>query len=211
MKLLSFSNKNFNKFSKNTIFAPKNPQLFFFTDRKRFTDIFAIIKKLPKNTAIIIREYDLSYQNRIIFAKKIVKIARKNNLITFAAKSFKLYFEAKTDGIHFSDNDKSWQKYCNYKRNNPRILLSCACHNKKNLIKAAKKDFEFLFISPIFRTDSHPEAKEIGHLKLSRMILDIKYHSNIYALGGVNSRNLKLIKNSGIGGFGFISFGGNNL
>ena len=100
------------------------PKLFFFTNRKQFSDIFKTIETLPRNTVIIIREYDLEHKDRLLFAKKIVKIARENNLITLSGKSLELHLEAKTDGIHFSDNDISWRKYLNYKNESPNFRLN---------------------------------------------------------------------------------------
>lgn len=192
-----------NKFKKNHKKEKRNlPCLFFFTDRKQFKDIFAIIEKLPKNTAIIIREYDLSYLERLKFAQKVVKIARNRQLLTFAGKSLKLALEAKTNGIHFSDHETSWQKYLTYKKSNPNFLFSCACHNEKSINKASKLNMDFIFFSPIFKTNSHPNVKPVGLKRLKN--ISIK-NQNIYALGGINENNIKLLRNSKILGLGIIS------
>ncbi len=181
------------------------PKLFFFTNRKQFSDIFKTIETLPRNTVIIIREYDLEHKDRLLFAKKIVKIARENNLITLSGKSLELHLEAKTDGIHFSDNDISWRKYLNYKKNNSGLLLSCSCHDEKSLRKTMNYGINFLFLSPIFPTNSHPNSKTIGNMRLAKITRELGDKSPIYALGGINLVNIRLLKNTRIAGFGFIT------
>jgi len=199
MKILN----KINKFKKNHKKEKQNlPTLFFFTDRKQFNDIFTIIKKLPQNSAIIIREYDLNQKERLKFAKKIVKIAKYKNLLTFAAKSLKLAVQAKTDGVHFSDNDKSWMKYLFYKKFNQKFFLSCSCHNQKSINKIKEFPINFAFLSPIFDTKTHPNQKAIGHRNLIKLQ---NHQSAIYALGGVNENNIKLLQNRKIKGVGAIS------
>ncbi len=201
LKILSKINKFTQNHNNNKY---KNfPTLFFFTDRNKFDNIFEVIKNLPKNSAVIIREYDLSYNDRLIFTKKIVQIAHANNLLIFAGKNIKLALEAKTNGVHFSDNDKSWQEYLLHKKSNPNFLLSCSCHNEASLIKTKKFDIEFTFLSPIFKTKSHPSIKPIGHRQLARIILKNKIKT--YALGGVNEKNIALLNNIKILGIGSIS------
>ena len=46
----------------------------FFTDRKKISDFEKTIKNLPKNSIIIIREYDLDKNLREDFAKKIINL-----------------------------------------------------------------------------------------------------------------------------------------
>ena len=50
----------------------KEPVLF--TDRKKITNFATIINKLPKKATIIVREYDLDYNSRKDFAKKIINL-----------------------------------------------------------------------------------------------------------------------------------------
>lgn len=179
------------------------PTLFFFTDRNRFTDIFYTIENLPKNTAIIIREYDLEYKDRLEFAKRVVTIAKANNLITFLGKSLRMSLEAKTNGVHFSDRDKSWRNYLMYQKLNPNFLLSCSCHSEKAIRKAHNFKIKTIFYSPIFKTDSHPNDKTIGHNRLAKMISNRNYQ--IYALGGINNNNISLLRNLKMKGIGAIS------
>ena len=60
----------------------------FFTDRKKISDFAQVIKNLPKNSIIIIREYDLDKEDREIFARKIAALARAQSLKILVGKDF---------------------------------------------------------------------------------------------------------------------------
>ena len=63
----------------------------------------------------------------------------------------------------------------------------------------------FLFLSPIFPTNSHPNSKTIGNMRLAKITRELGDKSAIYALGGINLVNIRLLKNTRIAGFGFIT------
>lgn len=196
--------REINKFKLNHKKPQSNlPTLFFFTNRHQFSDIFSVIKNLPRNSGVIIREYDLDFAQRLEFAKKIVKIAKERHLLTFAGKDLRLALQAKTNGVHFSDQDQRQKQYLSYQKSNPHFLFSYSCHSEKSLKKAARFNFDFLFLSPIFPTNSHQESLTINHQKLTRISLNNNFP--LYALGGINSKNIKLLKKSRIYGIGAIS------
>lgn len=182
----------------------KLPTFFLFTDRKRFKDIFQIISFLPKNTAIIIREYDLDYKARLDFINKVKAIACKKSLPILIAKNLKLALETNVNGVHFTDFDKYWFNYLHYKKSAKRnFLFTCCCHNAFSLQKADKLGMDAIFYSPIFNTQSHPKRKSLGVMNLRKSTL--KTNSAIYALGGINEKNIKLLKNCAIAGIAGIS------
>ena len=182
----------------------KLPQIFFFTDRKAIKDIFFTISNLPKNSAVIIREYDLNYKKRLEFAYKIVDIAKKKSLKIFVGKDWKLAVKIKADGIHFSDRIKSKDHFKILNKNlNKKFLLSCSCHNPRSIKVAEQYNCDLIFYSPIFLTKSHIGHNPIGVLKLRNLIL--KTSTPIYALGGINHKNIKMLCNTYINGIGGIS------
>lgn len=182
----------------------------FFTDRKKNANFSAIINNLPKKAIIIVREYDLDYQSRKNFAQKIINLAKTGNQKVLIGKNIKLAQELKADGIHFSDNDKlplQFYKKSSFKQN---FIFSLASHNLRSLLKLQKLQPKLLFISPIFKTTSHIDAKNIGLTKLAEISFKLKkdkYHrDNIYALGGVSLSNVASIRKLKLSGFGAIDF-----
>ncbi len=177
----------------------KLPKMFFFTDRNRVKDIFNVVQNLPKNSAIIIREYDLNNSQRFDFASQISDLARKKSLKVFVGKDVELAKKIQADGVHFSDLE-GLKSHNNLGRN---FLVSYACHSEKSVRKAQKFGCDLIFYSPIFSTKSHPNQKTIGSLKLRNLASKITIP--IYALGGIDENNIKILTNSHVAGIGGIS------
>ncbi|MFT6077795.1 MAG: thiamine-phosphate pyrophosphorylase [Myxococcota bacterium] len=189
---------------KTNLKAVKNlPQMFFFTDRKRIENIFEVVEYLPKNTAIIIREYDLEYSDRLEFSQKIAAIAKQNKQIVLVGKSWKLARQIRADGVHFSDLDSNIFLPQNCKK----MILSFSCHHPKSLIRAKKLNADLVFFSPVFATKSHPNKKPVGIFALRNFAKRTSLKSNIptFALGGINENNVKLLSGAFVSGFGGIS------
>jgi thiamine monophosphate synthase len=183
-------------------------KLVFFTDRKKFDDIFEVINNLPKNAIVIVREYDLSYVKRLEFATKVKLIAAKKSLKVLAGKSLKMAIAIKADGVHFSDKDKFWSKYLYCKKiGRKNFIFSLSCHKIKSLKLAQKFNFDMVFYSPIFETKSHQDQKCIGISKFRKIALENFYSfgAPLYALGGISQANIGLLRGCKIVGVGGIS------
>jgi thiamine-phosphate pyrophosphorylase len=180
----------------------------FFSDRKKILDFDATIKNLPKNSAIIIREYDLNEAERELFARKIIALARPRGIKILIGKDFLLAKKLNADGLHFSDFDKIPTQFLQKKLWPKNFIFSLATHSLKSVLKAQKLAPNWLFISPIFLTTSHPNTKNLGLKNLAKISFKTKNQPysaiNIYALGGVNLENLKSLRKLPINGFGAI-------
>jgi thiamine-phosphate pyrophosphorylase len=186
----------------------------FFTDRKKISDFEKIIKNLPKNSAIIIREYDLTKIEREIFAKKIIDLAKPRTLKILIGKDFALAKKLKADGVHFSDRDHLPLQFLNKKSAPKKFIFSISCHNLKSVLKSLKLKPDMIFISPIFPTTSHSDAEILGLRNLAKISSKTKKRgylfgltsAPIYALGGINSDNIQSVRKLQISGFGAIDF-----
>jgi thiamine-phosphate pyrophosphorylase len=180
----------------------------FFTDRKKISDFKKTIKNLPKNSIIIVREYDLEKNLREDFAKKIINLARAEDLRILVGKDIFLAKKLKADGVHFSDLDKLPLQFFKKKSFEKKFIFSFACHSKTSFLKSKKLGTDIIFFAPIFPTTSHVGAKAIGLKKFAEIAFKrrgLDYSSpRIYALGGVNSENIKSLRKLPIAGFGAI-------
>lgn len=173
----------------------------------RFPNIEETIRNLPLKSAIIFREYNLAEQKRQELAVEIQKICKKFNHKLIIGKNFNLAKKIKADGYHFSDQDyvniKSHDDSLkNYKRTWGDFVVSLACHSLNCAKKAAKTDIDLIFLSPIFPTKSHINAKTKGIFSLVRAK---KLSSKpVFALGGINKQNLKQVHKLNIAGFAGI-------
>ena len=177
-------------------------QSVFFTDRRKVFDFKKVIKNLPKNSVVIIREYDLATKEREIFAREISNLARNRGLKILVGKDLILAKKIKADGVHFSDFDK-----LPFSLLKPRnFIFSFSCHSLKSFLGSQRLKPDMIFISPIFPTSSHQETKSLGIQYLAKIITKNRNALPIYALGGVNSTNIKSLKKLGLAGFGAINF-----
>ncbi len=187
----------------------------FFTDRKKVLDFEQTIKNLPKNSIIIIREYDLDKKNREEFAKKIISFARSDCMKVLVGKDFELAKKIKADGIHFSDFDKIPLEFFKKKSFSKKFIFSFSCHSEKSFLKWKSFDPNIIFIAPIFPTTSHVGTKNFGLKNLAKITFRQKKYGHflpkIYALGGINLANITSVRKLGISGFGAIDLFLENL
>jgi len=83
------------------------------------------------------------------------------------------------------------------------ILLSAACHNQAELLKAQQLKVDFIFLSPIKATLSHPEANAKGWQWFQQGIKNINIPT--YALGGLGLDDIETARQKGGQGIAAIS------
>lgn len=171
-------------------------------------DFEKVIKTLPKNSTIIIREYDLDEKSREEFARKIIALARPRKLKILVGKNFALARKIKADGVHFSDFGKLPINFLKKKSFPQKFIFSLACHNEKSVLQTVKSRPSMIFLTPIFPTTSHADTKTLGLRNLAKISFKTKnpdyFLPPIFALGGINLENIKSVRKLGISGFGAI-------
>ncbi len=63
------------------------------------------------------------------------------------------------------------------------MLCAASCHNAQDLAQAAQLGLDFVVLSPVLPTLSHPEAEHLGWAKFAELIAG--YALPVYALGGM--------------------------
>jgi 8-oxo-dGTP diphosphatase len=106
----------------------------------------------------------------------------------------------KCAGLHLSANE-----LMNIKKRpvSSSLLFSASCHNKIELEQAEKVACDFVMLSPVFKTDSHPQAKILGWHGFK--MLAESSELPILALGGMSPKNLLEAKSYGAMGVAGIS------
>ena len=165
---------------KNLKYRKKMPYSWYFTSSKNSKISNFTIKKLPKSIGIIIRPYDLKYENKNI--KKIINQAKNKSLISLVAGI--TYKAPNTDGVHIP-------RWMYYKPKKTKIV-SISFHGLKDTRKCLNLRANLVFVSPIFKTSSHVCSKGIGVVKLGLISRSIKVP--VIALGGINDKNIKYLR-----------------
>ena len=82
-------------------------------------------------------------------------------------------------------------------------LFSASCHNERELEQALQLKADFVVLSPVQKTTSHPDMDAIGWQNFSELIEKIAMP--VYALGGVSEVDLCLAWKNGAQGIAAIS------
>lgn len=81
-------------------------------------------------------------------------------------------------------------------------LVAASCHDRDELDKAASLGLDFVVLSPVMNTPSHPQAEALGLQRMAELIKN--YPLPVYALGGMNSRQLDEIQSLGAHGIAMM-------
>ncbi len=159
---------------------------------------------MPQNSAFIFREYDLNQQKRQELAEKIFAICQEKSCKFLIGKDLELARKIEADGVHFSDLDfvdgfDNASVVAGFAR---KFTISLSCHSLQSVQKAQNSGADVIFLSPIFATKSHANAKT---LDLENLAEACKSSTKpIFALGGISEKNLASIAKCGARGFGGI-------
>ena len=82
-------------------------------------------------------------------------------------------------------------------------LVAASCHDQQELERACRINADFVVLSPVNKTSSHPQAQPLGwdnFGKLTRLA-----NIPVYALGGMNIADINDAKGNGAQGVAMIS------
>ncbi len=154
-----------------------------------------LINKLDKDTILIYRNYENFNLNEVIKLKKYLK---RQNFKFLLSNQVKLALKLKLDGAYLPSFNFD-TKHLSYSKPK-KFLLAGSAHNLKQIKIKEKQGVEIIFLSSIFK-------KNKNYLGLNKFKLMSKNsNKKIIALGGINKKNLKLLKLTNCFGFAGISF-----
>lgn len=134
-----------------------------------------------------------TYHQRAQWLSK--QCAHYNSLLVFNSPPAQYRYQ---DGLHLTSS----QLLSRISR--PSVnLLSAACHNHTELLKAQQLDVDFIFLSPVKKTASHPDQTGKGWHWFGNAIKMINIPT--YALGGVGQDDIKIARQQGGQGIAAIN------
>ena len=133
---------------------------------------------------IQVREKQLSREALIAFAHKIIAAARPLGARVLMNADLDDVIKAGADGIHL--NSSALMELSD-KPN--ELLVAASCHNAQEMVKATELNLDFVVLSPVLPTRSHPEAQGMGWETFSNIKQD--YPLPVYALGGMQYSELQ--------------------
>lgn len=145
---------------------------------------------------IQVRETNLNKTLLMSFAKKIIALANPFNAKVLISEDIALARGLAADGVHLPS-----QSLMMLKTKPSGLMVAASCHNKTELAHAEALEFDFVLLSPVKSTLTHPEAEPFGWQKFSEMIQDITLP--VYALGGMTLTDLPVALSYGARGVAF--------
>ena len=176
----------------------------------KFTDEEDLLNRiqsgLEKGIKLIqFRAYDLSEDAYFSYAKNIYPICEQAHaklLLNTSIKNYKIYKAYEfSHGIHLNSKE---MKLLSPDDNFANLLVSASTHNEEELSVAEKNNVDFIVLSPVHKTASHPNTEPLGWVKFNQ--LTDKTNIPAYALGGMTENDLIIAKDKGAQGIAAIGY-----
>ena len=174
------------------------PAIFLFTDDNRTPDLLSTIVHLPRGTGVVFRHYENADRSQL--ALSVSALCRKLGIPIFIAGDWRLATRCRAFGVHLPQYMIS--RAIEIRNRNPRLKISCACHDEKSLLLAERASVDIAFLSPLFPTKSHVAASGINPVRAAR--LSKITEKPVYGLGGINVVTARRLRGTGIMGIGAI-------
>ena len=159
---------------------------------------------LNKNIKLIqFRANDLPADVYFNYAEKIYALCEKENarlLLNTSVENYKKYNAYNfSHGLHL--NSKKLKLFSSEEMDE-EVLVSASTHNTEELMLSEKKNVDFILLSPVSKTNSHPNSAPLGWKKFKH--LTEQSTIPVYALGGMNKNDIETARINGAQGVAAI-------
>ena len=180
------------------------PVLFLLTDPHRLPDPGPYLHLLPRGSGVIFRCYDgtTGAAARRGQARRLRAACHARGLCLLIAGDDRLAAVARADGIHLGEwrlGRGAWKRGPTRAR---RGLVTASCHGRAALFRAAIAGVDAVLLAPVFPTESHPDARALGHQRFAALVRLSRLP--VFALGGVGPGNIARLEPTGAAGIAGI-------
>jgi len=164
----------------------KLPTLWLFTDEPR--NPLPSIARLPRFFAGVVFRHD-SLPNRAALAAQAARLCKLRHIPMVIAGDTRLAARLKT-GFHLRAG-----RWPNFIR--PAGPITASAHTPAEARRACRAGAAIIFVSPAFRTASHPNAPGLGPARWRNLARQAAPCA--YALGGITGANIRRLNARGAG------------
>ena len=175
------------------------PNIFTFISSFKKEDIL----NLNKNIGIIFRNYEDKVNIKEIL--KLRHFCRSNNRKLYIANNIKLAINLSLDGVYIPAFSKNI--IVNKFDTKKNFLTLGSAHNIREIKEKEKQGVEVIFLSPLFKTKDY--KNKLGVIKFN--ILSRLTKKKVIALGGINKKNINILKITNAYGYSGISLFSNSF
>ena len=145
-----------------------------------------------------VRERNMTHAHLLIFSRDVVELAHAAGATVLINGDANLALRSGADGVHLQG---AQLKHLTH-RPDTRVW-SASCHDAKELARAAELDADFVVLSPVLPTTTHPGMAGMGWERFAELARD--YPLPIYALGGMRTELLETAMRHGAHGIALLS------
>jgi 8-oxo-dGTP diphosphatase len=159
---------------------------------------FATLKsQLARGLRLIqVREKQLEKDAFTKFSAQVIALARPYGAKVLISEDIALARALGADGVHLPSH-----AMLVLKTKPADLLVAASTHNKMELAYAQALDLDFVVLSPVKSTMSHPETEPLGWQRFTELAENVTVP--IYALGGMSLSDLPLALSYGARGIAF--------
>jgi 8-oxo-dGTP diphosphatase len=160
------------------------PQLYAITHASKYgiTGFMERLRTALDNGVrlIQVRERGMPADALADFARGVVSVAHDHGARVLVNGDAAIARAAGADGVHLqTDQLMRCQSHPDTR------LLAASCHNREELLRAAELGVDFVVLSPVLPTQSHPGAATLGWERFAKLCLDMPMP--VFALGGMRA------------------------
>ena len=182
------------------------PVLFLMSDPDRLPDPRPYLHRLPRGAGVILRCYGANPGDAPsrVQVRRLAKACHTRGLWLLIAGDDHLAAQARADGIHLGEwrlGRGAWKRGPARAR---RGLVTASCHGRAALSRAAAAGVDAVLLAPVFATESHSDARILGHLRFAALVRQCRLP--VFALGGIGPANIGRLAPTGAAGIAGIGF-----
>lgn len=149
---------------------------------------------------LLVREKDLEAREFLSLVKRLSRLLANTPVGLLVSGHVEMALEWNLQGVHLP----AWGMSVGQARHllGTDCLLGRSCHTMKEGVMAFAQGADYVTLSPLFTTQSHPGTPPLGLERFAAMRRDIP--GPVLALGGVNVGNAHLAMRAGADGLALI-------
>lgn len=173
------------------------PRIYAITNLQEMGEasFFAALRRALDNglQMLQVREHHLPSKSFHTFAQKVLELTASYRAQVLINSDVALAKSLPGVGVHLNS-----AQLLQLAQKPEGLLCGAACHNPQELLQAARLQLDYVTLSPVQPTLSHPDAKTLGWHQFSEWLRD--YPIPVYALGGMQLDDLTVARSHGAHG-----------
>lgn len=173
---------------------------FILPEFKKVQNYINLLKKIIKYEPVAVQLRIKNKTDKFFYevAYKLAKFLKMKKIYFIINDRVDIALAVDADGVHLGQEDLPVLKVKELIRkfNKENFIIGYSTHSVKQVKYALELPIDYLSIGPIFKTTTKPEYKVVGVDIIKKVKKILKNKIPIVAIGGINHKNIHLLKNA---------------